>query len=436
VSDDAGPGTGEPASRGSGRAPVAGGRRRARTPAGRRGIGRPVLRLGRPRGGAGAGHARAIVSPGRRGVLIDLGLTAGVVAVMSIAVAVGTEPRARPVDAGAYLLAAPIALPILVRRRWPLGALLASAFLLFVYYASGYPGFSPAFALTVQAYFAALAGRWRWAAWIIAFYISVGYVVIIGLKDQPMLPTFGDSIPHLALMAVVILLGEYVRSRRQLAAETRERLRQAEESREREAARRVAEERLRIARELHDTVAHSMATITVQAGSALHLLGEGDDGSRTALTAIRRTGKAALAEMRATLGMLRYGEDEHGLDRMAELLDAVRSAGLVVEVVTSGDADLCRDVDHAAYRILQESLTNVLRHAGPAASARVLLAYGDADLLIEVTDDGDGRSGEGGGGNGLVGMRERAETVGGTFTAGPAPGGGFAVSARLPRAAA
>jgi signal transduction histidine kinase len=341
------------------------------------------------------------------------------------------------VDAGAYLLASLIALPILARRRWPLGTLLASASLLFVYYASGYPGFSPSFALTVQVYFASLAGRWRWAAGVTAFYISAGYIVIVGFKHQPVLLMLGDSIPQLALMAVVILLGEYVRSRRELAAETRERLRQAEESREREAARRVAEERLRIARELHDTVAHSMATITVQAGSALHLLGDGDDGSRAALTAIRRTGKAALAEMRAVLGMLRDREDatEPGLDRMPALLDAVRSAGLAVEVDTSGDARIAPDVEHAAYRILQESLTNVLRHAGPAARARVRLAYGDEELIIEVTDDGKGPSGGESGGNGLIGMRERAETVGGTFTAGPAPGGGFAVSARLPHGA-
>jgi signal transduction histidine kinase len=373
----------------------------------------------------------------RRDLLIDLGLTAGVIAGLSITVTVASEPRSRPVDAGAYLLASLIALPILARRRWPLGALLASALLLFGYYASGYPGFSPAFALTVQVYFASLAGRWRWAAGVTAFYISAGYVVIIGFKHEPVLLMLGDSIPQLALMAVVILLGEYVRSRRSLAAETRERLRQAEESREREAARRVAEERLRIARELHDTVAHSMATITVQAGSALHLLGEGDDGSREALTAIRRTGKAALAEMRATLGMLRDRDDvtEHGLDRLPALLDAVRSAGLTVEVVTSGQARVRADVDHAAYRILQESLTNVLRHAGPAARARVRLAYGHEELVVEVTDDGEGTSGGEGGGNGLVGMRERAETVGGTLAAGPAPDGGFAVSARLPRGA-
>lgn len=372
----------------------------------------------------------------RRDLLIDLGLTAGVIAGLSITVTVASEPRSRPVDAGAYLLASLIALPILMRRRRPLGALLASALLLFVYYASGYPGFSPAFALTVQVYFASLAGRWRWAAGVTVFYICAGYVVVIGFKHEPVLLMLGDSIPQLALMAVVILLGEYVRSRRSLAAETRERLRQAEESREREAARRVAEERLRIARELHDTVAHSMATITVQAGSALHLLGEGDDGSRAALTAIRRTGKAALAEMRATLGMLRDREDAagHGLERMPALLDAVRSAGLTVEVVTSGEARVGPDVDHAAYRILQESLTNVLRHAGPAARARVRLAYGEEELTIEVTDNGTGTS-VGEGGNGLVGMRERAETVGGTLTAGPVPGGGFAVGARLPRGA-
>ncbi|MCO6006509.1 histidine kinase [Actinoallomurus purpureus] len=169
-----------------------------------------------------------------------------------------------------------IALPIPLHRRWPLGVLLASSALLFVYYSTGYPGFSPAYVLSVQLYFAALAGKWRWATGVTVFYLIAGYVVTLGLKGESVMQTLSDSLPQVTLLAGIILFGEYARSRRELAAE---RLRQAEESRERETARRVVEERLRIARELHDTVAHSMVTITVQAGSALHLLGDGDDGS-------------------------------------------------------------------------------------------------------------------------------------------------------------
>lgn len=373
-----------------------------------------------------------------RAALADLGLTAGVVVAISIAVTVATEPSSRPVDAGAYILAALIALPILARRRYPLGALLASAVLLLTYYTAGYAGFSPVFGLPVQLYSASLAGRWRWAAGVTVLFLTAGFIVIIGIKDEPPLQMLSDTLPQAAFMATIILFGEYVRSRRRLAAETRERLRQADESRERETARRVAEERLRIARELHDTVAHSMATITVQAGSALHLLGDGDDGSRAALTAIRATGKRALAEIRATLGALRDGGaaepvPEYGLDRLPVLLDAVRAAGLPVEVARTGTAvALPADVDHAAYRIVQESLTNVLRHAGPAATARVTLAYGDGRLGLRIADDGAGPAPAAATGNGLTGMRERAEAVGATFASGPGPDGGFAVTVSLP----
>jgi signal transduction histidine kinase len=225
----------------------------------------------------------------------------------------------------------------------------------------------------------------------------------------------------------------------------RERLRRAEEDREREAERRVTEERLRIARELHDTVAHAIATITVQSGAALHLIDREPGQAREALAAIRQTGKTALAEMRTTLNVLRAGGEpaaladrNAGLHRLPDLLAAVRAAGL--EVGFDGDlADqrLAGPVDHAAYRILQESLTNVLRHAGSAAHARVRLTWEPAWLTIEVTDDGVGAEPDArGGGHGLAGMRERAERSGGQFEAGSRPEGGFRVWSRLPRQAA
>jgi signal transduction histidine kinase len=207
----------------------------------------------------------------------------------------------------------------------------------------------------------------------------------------------------------------------------------------------VAEERLRIARDLHDTVAHSMATITVQAGSALHVLGDRDDKVRGALTAIRETSKHALGEMRATLGQLRQGSTgggipvtPGGLDRLPALRDAVTAAGAPVTIAVDGDQrPLPPAIDEVAYRILQESLTNVLRHAGPAARATVRLCYEPAALGITVTDDGTGTDGDGDGlgrGHGLTGMAERAAAVGGKVTAGPRGEGGFEVSARLPLA--
>jgi len=248
------------------------------------------------------------------------------------------------------------------------------------------------------------------------------------------------------VLALAIMLGDTVRSRRALAAETAERLRVAHEEREAEAARRVAEERLRIARDLHDTVAHSMATITVQAGSALHILGDRDARLRGALTAIRETSKHALREMRATLGQLRQGSENGaiqpapgGLDRLPALRDAVTAAGAPVTIAVEGEQrPLPPSVDEVAYRIVQESLTNVLRHAGPAARATVRLCYEPTALGISVIDDGAGAAtaapdGDGlSAGHGLTGMAERAAAVGGQVTAGPRGAGGFEVSARLP----
>ena len=377
--------------------------------------------------------------PSRR-VLVDAGVTVAAGAAITVAISVAAEVGSRPADAGAYLLGGAMALVLLFRRRWPLAVLLVSSVLLFGYYSADYPGFAPSSVLAVPIYTAALAGRLAWAIGVPAFYFVVGYLVV-GVREhnQPFV-TFAGFLPHMVLCAVVILLAEVVRSRRALAEETQERLRQAEQDREREAARRVTEERVRIARELHDTVAHSMATITVQAGSALHVLERRTEDVRTALTAIRDTSRGALQELRATLGVLRDGAESEpygkaGLDRLPALVDAVRAAGVPVTVhVTGRVVRLEPPADHTAYRILQESLTNVLRHGGTKARALVRMSYDPIGLAIEVTDDGAGDSAAWAGesGHGLGGMRERAESVGGTLTAGPRPGGGFVVSARLP----
>ncbi len=237
--------------------------------------------------------------------------------------------------------------------------------------------------------------------------MAIGLFVVGASTHQGLLSLTAEFLPGVVVRALAILLGDVVRSRRALAAETARRLRMADEEREAEAARRVAEERLRIARELHDTVAHSMATITVQAGSALHIISSdqadagragpgragragqaraGDDAGvreqiRTALTAIRDTSKTALAEMRTTLGQMRAGDTVQqpdaapgGLDRLQALRSAVEAAGLPICLTIEGDpVTLPEQLDHAAYRILQASLTNVLRHAGSAATARVRL---------------------------------------------------------------
>jgi signal transduction histidine kinase len=243
--------------------------------------------------------------------------------------------------------------------------------------------------------------------------------------------------------AGAVLLGGSILGRRAERAALEERARHLAETREEEARRRVAEERVRIARDLHDSVAHTLASISVQAGVGAHVLDDRPEDARDALLAIKHTSRDALAELRATLGMLRSDdtaarEPAAGLDRLPSLIESSRATGLPVDLVIEGEArTLPPAVDTAAFRIVQESLTNVIRHAGPA-NATVAVRHGDDRVEIEVTDDGcgavdgDGTASIAGGGHGLEGMRERVALLGGELDAGPRPSGGYRVRARLP----
>jgi signal transduction histidine kinase len=387
--------------------------------------------LGRPRG--------------RFGIRLgDVGMTAVVLVAVELSVMTGNGPGAAKLNAVAYVFGGVLVLPVLLRNRYPRAELLACSVLLLAYYIFDRRDISPAPLLSVPLYDAASAGFLVAAIVIPSVYMAIGLFVVEISEHWTLVTLINNFLPSVVVLALAIMLGDAVRSRRALAAETAERLRVAHEEREAEAARRVAEERLRIARDLHDTIAHSMATITVQAGSALHVLGDRDARLRGALTAIRETSKNALREMRATLGELRRATPDDGLpaasgglDRLPALRDAVTAAGAPVTIAVEGDQrPLPPAVDAVAYRILQESLTNVLRHAGPQARATVRLCYEPAALGITVADDGTGTAaGDGdemGTGHGLAGMVERAAAVGGEVTAGPRGEGGFEVSARLP----
>jgi signal transduction histidine kinase len=402
--------------------------------------------------------------------LTDVFATVVVALVVDLNVEFGGGAGARPLNTLAYVLGAILALPVLLRRKWPLQVLVACSVLLLVSYISYRRNISPAPLLSLPLYDAALAGYLAVSIVIPTAFMAIGSVVVGATTHAGIASLANEFLPSIVVLVLAIMLGDTVRSRRALAVETAGKLRLAAEEREAETARRLAEERLRIARELHDTVAHSMATITVQAGSALHLLGQaeqpalnGETGARdqqaevapapsraaavqAALVAIRETSKGALADMRVTLGQLRGAAGQvdaaevrtAGLERLPALSDAVRAAGAPVSVTIEGDqVPLDPDVDHAAYRILQESLTNVLRHAGPLASAAVRLSYRPDALTIQVTDNGIQASpaGHPGPGHGLTGMAERAAAVGGELVARPRPGGGFEVLARLPLAA-
>ncbi|MFD5164303.1 sensor histidine kinase [Streptomyces hawaiiensis] len=236
--------------------------------------------------------------------------------------------------------------------------------------------------------------------------------------------------------------GDAVRSRRAFVQAIRERAERAERTREEEARRRVAEERLRIARDLHDVVAHHIALVNVQAGVAAHVMDKRPDQAKEALAHVREASRSALDELRATVGLLRQSGDPEaptepapGLDRLDELTGTFRSAGLRIEVARADQGTtLPAAVDLAAYRIIQEALTNVQKHAGPQAKAEVSVVHVGPNIEITVLDDGSGEheTQDSGGGHGLLGMRERVTALRGTLTTGPRYGGGFRVHAILP----
>ncbi len=236
--------------------------------------------------------------------------------------------------------------------------------------------------------------------------------------------------------------GDAVRSRRAFVDAIRERAERAERTREEEARRRVAEERLRIARDLHDVVAHHIALVNVQAGVAAHVMDKRPDQAKEALAHVREASRSALNELRATVGLLRQSGDPEaptepapGLHRLAELVGTFHNAGLQVEVARADQGTtLPAAIDLAAYRVIQEALTNVQKHAGTEAKAEVSVVRVGPNIEITVLDNGPGQDGgpEEGGGHGLLGMRERVTAVGGDCTAGPRYGGGFRVHAILP----
>jgi signal transduction histidine kinase len=233
-----------------------------------------------------------------------------------------------------------------------------------------------------------------------------------------------------------------VRARRAYVAELRDRAERAERTREEEARRQVHEERMRIARELHDVVSHTIGVISVQAGVAAHLLRRRPEKAAESLEAIRQASDEALGELHAMLGVLRDGDDGRpplspapGLAELDALVAQAGGAGVEVQVSVEGEPRrLPSAVDLTAYRVVQESLTNVVRHAG-ASRARVTVSHRAGGVVVEVVDDGRGGAagnGSGGSGQGIVGMRERARALGGTLEAGPRPEGGFRVLATLP----
>jgi signal transduction histidine kinase len=354
----------------------------------------------------------------------------------------------RPLDPVAYALLLAGAASLVARDRYPLPVLLAVAASAVTYMLLGYPGGFSTISLAL-AIWASVSAGFRSAsavvvAGLVAIVVVAGLVVRSGhLRDPDAGLWFGGW------LVAAFVLGEVSRSRRSYLEEVERRAFDAERTREEEARRRAGEERVRIARELHDVLTHHISVINVQAGVAVHLLDKQPDGSplseqaaqaRQTLVTITESSREAMRELRDILGVLRQVDDTDpraptpGLDGLDDLVAGAAGAGLEIELETEGERrPLPLGTDLAAYRIIQESLTNVARHAD-ARHATVSLRYGPEEIELEVADDGRGvpPGAELEGGNGLTGMRERAAAVGGSLEAGALPVGGFRVRARLP----
>jgi signal transduction histidine kinase len=349
---------------------------------------------------------------------------------------IAVQHGSRHADVLAELLAVVAALVLIGRRRAPLLVLALSLAPMIVYEARGYQGGPALLAPLVALYtIATVEGRRRSLA--LAALVGVALSVArLSFTNESAGTAAADAVGY---VSAALFLGWAVANRRAYVDEIRDRAEQAERTREQEAHRRVDAERLRIARELHDAVAHSIATINVQAGVAAHVIGDQPEQAGEALIAIKNSSKRALAELREILGILRTPDDTEshvptpGLEQIDALLDASRKAGVRVELDVDGDpSSLPVAIDLAAYRILQESLTNVIRHAAPA-SARVRIDCREPALMLTVSDDGQPNGAfMHGSGHGIAGMRERALALGGTLDAGPRPEGGFQVTALLP----
>jgi signal transduction histidine kinase len=345
---------------------------------------------------------------------------------------------ARALDATGYALLTLGGLAIGLALKWPLPALLLALAATSIFYSSGYSHASPLFlSVLVILFIGATAHQIRRSLLIglVAFATAVGqHVLTEGLAGLN-----AALLANIGWIAAAVLAGHAFAAQRDYVLAMRERALHAEQTRELEAERRVTEERLRIARELHDVVSHTISVINVQAGVAAHVIEQHPDKAAAALETIRDASKEALRELRGILNVLRQVDDRDdlrpapGLADLDQLVRTTSEAGLRVTLTTSGQAShVSPTVELATYRIVQESLTNALRYAGGGCVA-VKLAYDRDCLTVEVDDSGGSRrEPAAGGGHGIMGMRERASAVGGTLEAGPRADGGFLVRAILP----
>lgn len=367
---------------------------------------------------------------GRRAVLLDTALAAVTCGVVLLAAAAARGPGPAPLDVS---LIAAGCLTLAAHRRAPVVVLVVTTLCMLAYVLHGQPGSWAAFPVLAAVHASARGGRRSLGIAASAVFLVVFFAVDPGADD--------------IVERTVLLVGWFLsagvtglvdKNWQAYLRQTEERAREAERTREEGALRRAGEERLRIARELHDSLTHSISIVRLQAGVAVHLARKRGDEVPAALLAIEEASGEAMRELRSTLEVLRTDvvADGTGLDRLDELVERARAAGIAVAVSVTrtgaGAGPLPPAVDRTAYRIVQEALTNVARHAD-RAKTEIRLTHRVRHLLVEVEDEGPAAPGDPvAEGTGLTGMRERVAALGGSLHAAPGAGGGFTVRAELP----
>ena len=381
-----------------------------------------------------------------RPLTVDIALALLLGAVTAADVAASDPPGAEPADAFAYVLVAAGTVALVWRRSAPLAVATIVSAVLVVYWVAGYGAYLSTLGLPAL-YSLVVHGRDRRRTWTAYGLLCVGLLVIA--VPTVIADDTGSEVIHVLNMGLYLAgagaVAAIIRNRQRIFVDTQRRAERAEADRLAEAERAVARERLRIAREMHDVVAHGMSVVAVQAAAAREIVHANPDKVEEVLERIERVSRESLTEMRRMLGVLRNTREEDPsltpqptLDDVGEAVARSIESGVATELVITGTRRrLPPGIGLAAFRIVQEGLTNVRKHAGPKASATVRIDYEDEQVVLEVVDDGRGAVsgiGRSGGGNGLIGMRERVEAYGGQLTTGPRAGGGYAVRAFLPLA--
>lgn len=385
---------------------------------------------------AGGGHRDGHAPPWVVDALLGVAVTLALALIIATRGAVAQAP-----DAIAYLFAVGFGSLMLLRRRMPRTVLTLSVLGIFAYYALEYPPIGVALPVVAALFSAAEAGRMLWSVGsaIVVFAVSMFFRVLEGGEAIGFLLGY-ESVSNIALFAAAIALGFGVHARRIRTTQQAEIARLTEAQVAREAELRMQGERERISRELHDTVGHTMSVISLQAGVAAEAVGHDDRAVSDALDRIRSASTRSLQELRSMVRILRSDSDPDetrsvlSLSSMRGLVDAARAAGLEVTAdISARPSDLSASVDAAAHRVIQESITNVVRHAG-ATHAHVNADINDGCLHISIVDNGRGSTGGSGAsvGYGMTGMSERVRLLGGSLTTRSSDGDGFTVEATIP----